>query len=152
MAPRDTPEAARQRDERFRRTSSEHLQRYLATGGDEGYISPESGMPNLILTTIGRRTGEPYATPLYYGEDEGRYILVASYAGADKHPKWYLNLVANPAVEVQIRGERFAARARTATPQEKPALLAMMAARYPRYDVFQQDTEREIPVIILERV
>lgn len=149
---RDTPEIARERDERFRRSSGEHLRHYLATDGAEGYISPESGMPNLILTTTGRRSGQPYATPLYYGEHEGRYILVASYAGSDRHPKWYLNLVANPEVQVQIRGERFNARARTATLAEKPALWSMMAERYPRYEVFQQETEREIPVIILERV
>ena len=150
MAPKDTPEIARQRDERFRHTSAEHLRRYLATNGEEGFIEG-SGMPSLILTTTGRRSGKPYSTPLYFGEDNGRYILVGSYAGSDRHPKWYLNLVANPSVEVQVRGERFAARARTAGPEEKPRLWRMMAERFPRYEEYRQATEREIPVVILER-
>ena len=148
---KDTPETARERDESYRKSSSDHLRRYLATDGEDGYLNA-AGIPNLILTTIGRRSGKPYATPLYYGEHEGRYLLVASYAGADAHPKWYLNLLAHPEVEVQIRGERFAARARTATPEEKPALWARMTAMYPRFAVFQESTEREIPVVILEPI
>ncbi len=148
---RDTPEIARARDESFRQSSGDHLRRYLATDGEDGYFSA-AGIPNLILTTIGRRSGKPYSTPLYYGEHDGRYLIVASYAGSDTHPKWYLNLLANPEVEVQIRGERFRARARTATPDEKPALWAHMVALYPRFAEFQQSTEREIPVVILERI
>jgi deazaflavin-dependent oxidoreductase (nitroreductase family) len=147
---KDTPEIARQRDETFRQTSADHLRRYLATDGVDGYLTP-TGIPNLILTTTGRRSGKPYSTPLYYGEHDGRYILVASYAGSDKHPKWYLNLVAHPEVELQIRGERFAARARTASAEEKPALWAVMTQMYPRFAEFQDSTEREIPVVIVER-
>src|SRR5579884_3300137 len=142
MAPKDTPEIARQRDERFRRTSAEHLRRYLATNGEDGYYEP-SGMTNLILTTTGRRSGKPYSTPLYFGEDAGRYVLIGSYAGSDKHPQWYLNLVADPNVTVQIRGERFAARARTARGEERERLWRMMAARFPRYEEYRQATERE---------
>jgi deazaflavin-dependent oxidoreductase (nitroreductase family) len=151
MTPKtDTPEAARQRDESYRKSSQDHVRRYLATDGKDGYIRPGSNIPNLILTTIGRRSGKPYATPLYFGEENGRYFVVASYAGSDTHPKWYLNLREHPNVEVQIRGERFAARARTATPGEKPRLWALMTKVYPRYDDFQRATEREIPVVILE--
>lgn len=148
---KDTPEIARQRDESYRQSSSDHLRRYLATDGEDGYLST-SGVPNLILTTIGRRSGKPYSTPLYFGEHDGRYLLVASYAGSDTHPKWYLNLVANPDVEIQIRGERFAARARTATADEKPALWDVMTKMYPRFQTFQESTEREIPIVILERI
>lgn len=147
---RDTPEIARQRDESFRTSSADHLRRYLATDGEDGYLSA-SGIPNLILTTTGRRSGQPYSTPLYFGEHDGRYLLVASYAGSDAHPKWYLNLREHPDVEVQIRGERFAAHARTATPEEKPALWAVMTEIYPRFADFQDSTEREIPLVILER-
>jgi len=147
---KDTPEIARQRDESFRQSSGGHLRRYLATDGEDGYLSA-AGIPNLILTTTGRRSGKPYSTPLYFGEHDGRYLLVASYAGSDTHPKWYLNLLAHPEVEVQIRGERFAARARTATAEEKPTLWAVMTKLYPRFAEFQQSTEREIPVVILER-
>ena len=148
---KDTPEIARQRDESYRQSSSDHLRRYLATGGEDGYLST-GGVPNLILTTIGRRSGKPYSTPLYFGEHDGRYLLVASYAGSDTHPKWYLNLVAHPEVEVQIRDERFAARARTATAEEKPALWDFMTKMYPRFQTFQESTEREIPLVILERI
>ncbi len=149
---KDTPEIARQRDEAYRKSSGEHLRRYLATDGEDGYLRGDSGIPNLILTTIGRRSGKPYSTPLYFGEHEGRYLVVASYAGSDTHPKWYLNLREHPDVWVQIRGDRFAARARTATPEEKPALWAIMTNVYPRFEEFQQSTEREIPLVILERV
>jgi len=147
---KDSPAITRQRDESFRRSSGEHLRRYLATDGEDGYLSA-SGIPNLILTTTGRRSGKPYSTPLYFGEYDGRYLLVASYAGSDTHPKWYLNLLAHPNVEVQIRGERFAARARTASPDEKSALWAEMTKIYPRFAEFQESTEREIPVVILGR-
>jgi deazaflavin-dependent oxidoreductase (nitroreductase family) len=148
---KDTPEIARQRDESFRQSSGDHLRRYLATDGEDGYLSA-GGIPNLILTTLGRRSGKPYSTPLYYGEHDGRYLLVASYAGSDSHPKWYLNLMAHPEVDVQIRGERFAARARTATAAEKPALWDEMTKMYPRFQTFQESTERDIPVVILERI
>lgn len=148
---KDTPEIARQRDESFRKSSAEHLQRYLATDGKDGYLST-AGIPNLILTTTGRRSGKPYATPLYFGEHDGRYLLVASYAGSDTHPQWYRNLQEQPAVEVQIRGERIVTRARTASPEEKPTLWAVMTKIYPRFAEFQESTEREIPLVILERV
>jgi deazaflavin-dependent oxidoreductase (nitroreductase family) len=148
---KDTPETARQRDLSYRQSSQDHLQRYLASDGEDGYLSA-AGIPNLILTTIGRRSGKPYSTPLYFGEHDGKYLLVASYAGSDAHPKWYLNLQEHPEVELQIRGERFAARARTASSEEKPALWAIMTAIYPRFATFQESTEREIPVVILERI
>ena len=147
---KDTPVIARQRDASFRHNSAEHLRQYLATDGDDGYLSA-SGIPNLILTTTGRRSGKPYATPLYFGEHDGRYLLVASYAGSDLHPKWYLNLREHPDVDVQIRGERFAARARTATATEKPVLWDIMTKIYTGFAEFQDATEREIPVVILER-
>jgi deazaflavin-dependent oxidoreductase (nitroreductase family) len=147
---KDTPEIARQRDESFRRSSGEHLRRYLASAGADGYISPY-GLPALILTTIGRRSGRPYSTPLHFAEHEGRYVLVGSNAGSDTHPQWYRNLLAHPEVGVQIRGERFAARARTASPAERPALWAIMTRLYPRNAAMQGATEREIPVVILER-
>ena len=127
-----------------------HAKRYIETNGEDGHIW--EGVPTLLLTTTGRRTGKSYITPLIYGEDSGRYLIVASRGGAPEHPQWYQNLVANPDVEVQVRADRFRARARTATPEEKPALWKLMARIWPAYNDYQTRTTREIPVVILERV
>jgi len=127
----------------------EHLERYLQTAGEDGHIW--RGVPTLLLTTTGRKSGEPYTTPLIYGEDAGRYVVVASRGGAPSHPQWYLNLNANPSVGAQVAADKFQARARTASPDEKPALWALMTGIYPPYDEYQAATEREIPVVILER-
>jgi deazaflavin-dependent oxidoreductase (nitroreductase family) len=106
----------------------------------------------LLLTTTGRHSGQPRTTPLIYGRDGDRYLVVASRGGAPKHPDWYENLVAQPEVHVQVMADRFKARARTATAAEKPPLWKTMAAIFPPYDEYQTRTTREIPVVILERV
>jgi deazaflavin-dependent oxidoreductase (nitroreductase family) len=106
----------------------------------------------LLLTTTGRRSGQSRTTPLIYGRDGERYVVVASRGGAPTHPAWYDNLVAQPAVQVQVMADRFTARARTATPAERPALWKTMAAIWPPYDDYQARTTREIPVVVLERV
>jgi proline iminopeptidase len=90
--------------------------------------------------------------PLIYGEADGKYIVVASKGGAPTHPGWYLNLVVQPAVEVQVRADRFRATARTATGEERARLWQTMAAIYPPYNAYQAKTQREIPVVVLERV
>ncbi len=127
----------------------EHVDRYLATDGAEGH--EWRGAKTLLLTTRGRRSGEPRTAPLIYGTDDGSYLIVASVGGADQPPAWYLNLLADPEVEVQLLGERFQARARTASAEEKPRLWEKMVAEWPAYDEYQQRTEREIPVVVLER-
>ena len=127
----------------------ERLERYLQTNGEDGHIW--RGVPTLLLTTTGRKSGEPYTTPLIYGEDAGRYVVVASRGGAPSHPQWYRNLDANPSVGLQVAAQKFQATARTASPDEKPALWALMTGIYPPYDEYQAATEREIPVVILER-
>jgi deazaflavin-dependent oxidoreductase (nitroreductase family) len=109
-------------------------------------------VPTLLLTTTGQRSGRPHQIPLIYGRDGDRYLVVASRGGADQHPQWYRNLRAHPDVEVQVAAERFRARARTATPAEKPALWQVMTAIWPDYDAYQARTTRDIPVVILERV
>src|SRR5256886_14655522 len=126
-----------------------HAKRYLETNGEDGHIW--EGVPTLLLTTTGRRSGKPYTTPLIYGEDNGRYLVVASQGGAPEHPQWYRNLVAQPEVGVQVRADRFRARARTANAEEKPALWKLMASIWPSYLEYQTRTSREIPVVILER-
>jgi deazaflavin-dependent oxidoreductase (nitroreductase family) len=127
-----------------------HARRYIETGGQEGHIW--EGVTTLLLTTTGRRSGQPRTTPLIYGRDGDRYLVVASRGGAPKHPDWYENLVAQPEVHVQVMADRFTARARTATPAEKPALWRTMTAIWPPYAEYQGRTTREIPVVILERV
>ena len=128
---------------------AEHIRRYVETDGAEGHI--RDGVPNLLLTTTGRRSGLPRRTALIYGRDGDHYLVVASQGGAPVHPLWYLNLRAHPEVQVQVGAERFAARARTATPEEKPALWTLMTRIFPPYAEYQAKTTREIPVVILER-
>lgn len=127
----------------------EHVERYRATDGGEGH--DWQGAKTLLLTTTGRKSGEPRTAPLIYGTDDGSYLIVASMGGAPKPPAWYLNLSANPEVEVQLKGERFKARARTASAEEKPRLWEKMVAEWPAYDEYQTRTERQIPVVVLER-
>lgn len=128
---------------------ADHMKAYLETNGENGHIW--NGVPTLLLTTTGRKSGQPLQLPLIYGEDNGRYLVVASKGGAPDAPSWYKNLVANPEVQLQVKADRFAARARTATPEEKPALWEKMAKIFPNYNEYQAKTTREIPVVILER-
>ena len=128
----------------------EHVNRYEETDGAEGH-EWERGTKILILTTTGRRSGEERKMALIYGQHGDDYLVVASKGGADQHPSWYLNLVENPEVKVQVLADKFNARARTATAEEKPELWRTMAAEWPPYDEYQQKTEREIPVVVLER-
>ncbi|HEY6029594.1 MAG TPA: nitroreductase family deazaflavin-dependent oxidoreductase [Gaiellaceae bacterium] len=127
----------------------EHVRRYRETGGEVGHIW--NGVPTLLLTTTGRRSGEQRTTPLIYGRDGERYVVVASKGGAPRHPAWYLNLSAKPDVELQVAAERFRARARTAAANERERLWKLMAGIWPAYDDYQAKTEREIPLVVLER-
>jgi deazaflavin-dependent oxidoreductase (nitroreductase family) len=127
----------------------EHVERYVETNGDEGH--DWNGTQTLILTTRGRRSGEPRRNALIYGRDGDDYLVVASMGGAPRHPKWYMNLVDNPEVEVQVKADRFRAKARPATPEEKRRLWPIMVEHWPSYDDYQRKTQRDIPVVILER-
>ncbi|TDC62717.1 nitroreductase family deazaflavin-dependent oxidoreductase [Actinomadura sp. GC306] len=127
----------------------EHVERYQETDGEVGH--EWQGTVTLLLTTTGRRTGKERTTPLIYQPEGDAYLVVASKGGADDHPLWYANLQANPEVKVQVKGDKFTARARTATPDEKPALWRKMAAVWPAYDEYQEKTTRDIPVVVLER-
>ena len=127
----------------------EHVERYRETDGEEGH--DWQGTTTLILTTKGRRSGQERPTPLIYQPYGDDYLIVASKGGADEPPAWYLNLEADPEVDVQIRGDRFKARARTASSEEKPDMWRTMTATWPAYDDYQQKTDREIPVVVLEQ-
>jgi proline iminopeptidase len=135
---------------------AKHLRLYLESGGAEGHIwdsAPFGGpgpVPTLLLTTTGRRSGRPQIMPLIYGETDGGYVVIASKGGAPTHPAWYMNLTAEPEVDVQIATEQYRAKARTATGQERADLWQHMLAIYPPYEAYQEKTEREIPVVVLE--
>lgn len=129
---------------------TEHVKRYVETDGEVGH-DWRDGVPTLILTTTGRRSGEARPTPLIYGRHGDAYLVVASKGGAPEPPAWYLNLTDDPDVQVQVKADRFRARARTATAEEKPELWRTMAEIWPAYDEYQGKTDREIPVVVLER-
>lgn len=120
------------------------------TGGRVGYSA--MGMPVLELTTTGRRSGAPRTVLLTAPvHGEGRYVVVASRGGDDRHPAWFLNLRANPDVEVAVGGaERVPMRARIADPAERAELWPRIADEYRNYAGYQRSTEREIPLVHLE--
>jgi proline iminopeptidase len=128
----------------------EHVRRYRETDGAIGHIW-RRGSKILLLTTTGRLTGESRTVPLIYEEAGDDVIVVASKGGAAEHPGWYRNLVKEPRVEVQVKGEVFRARARTASGDERARLWELAARQWPDYDEYQQKTDREIPVVVLER-
>jgi deazaflavin-dependent oxidoreductase (nitroreductase family) len=124
-----------------------HRRLYQWTGGVLG--SNLAGLPTLLLTTKGRKTGLPRTVPLpYFPHPEG-YAVVASFAGAPTNPAWYENLVAHPEVEVQVEARRFRAVAKPAAAAERPTLWAGIVATAPQYADYQKVTEREIPVVVL---
>lgn len=129
---------------------ADHVKAYQETDGRDGH--EWRGVKTLLLTTTGRKSGEPLLLPLIYGRDGDNYLIVASKGGAPGHPAWYLNLVAHPEVQLQVAADKFAARARTATAVEKPRLWETMAKIWPDYNDYQKRTPREIPVVVLERV
>jgi F420H(2)-dependent quinone reductase len=108
------------------------------------------GVPVLLLTTIGRKSGEPKTTPLLYLEDGERVVIVGSQGGMPKHPQWFLNLTKNPDVEVQIGSRRRNMRARVANPEEHAALWPRLVALYADFATYQAWTDRPIPVVIVE--
>jgi len=133
-----------------------HLKLYLDSDGEEGHMWDVPGLgsfPTLLLTTRGRKSGQPRVRPLIYGERDGDYVVVASKGGAPNHPLWYLNLAAESSVDLQVATEKFRARARTAEGEERSALWELMAAIYSPYNDYKEAAgSREIPVVVLERL
>ena len=157
----------------------DHLSRYLATNGEDGYLWDASlgggtglvpPLPSsatrfhpsyrkfsvktgtLLLTTVGRKSGRVLTLPLIFGRSGADYVVVASKGGAPTHPAWYLNLQANPEVKVQVKAEKFTARAHTADAAERAALWPKMVEIYGPYAQYQTKTDRQIPVVLLKRV
>jgi len=137
----------------------EHVNSYISSGGTDGHIykisqpgRPEVAVPSLLLTTTGRKSGERFMFPLFYGTTGDSYFVVASKGGAPQHPGWYRNILANPDVEVQVGTSKMKARARTAAGEERAWLWAASLEFWPPYADYQRKTEREIPVVVLEPV
>jgi deazaflavin-dependent oxidoreductase (nitroreductase family) len=137
----------------------EHTNRYLASGGTDGHMykitqpgRPELTVPSLLLTTTGRKSGEKYIFPLFYGDHGNGFIIVASKGGAPEHPGWYRNILANPNVEVQVGMRKLHAVARTVSGAERAALWEEALKFWPPYADYAQKTTREIPVVLLEPV
>ena len=129
----------------------EHVRSYLETNGEIGYRWREDA-PIAILFTTGRTTGEQRTNPLIFGRDGDDVVLVASKGGAPEHPAWYLNLEAEPRVQVQVKGEVFDAVARTAEGAERERLWPEAVKAWPQYADYQAVTDRKIPVVVLERL
>jgi deazaflavin-dependent oxidoreductase (nitroreductase family) len=127
----------------------EHVRVYRETNGETGYLW--NGVPTLLLTMTGRKSGEKRTIPIIYTPVGDKYVIIASKGGSATHPAWYLNVSADPRIEVQIRGEVFAATARTAPSPEREDLWAAAVSAWPNYDVYQSRTTRLIPVVVIER-
>jgi deazaflavin-dependent oxidoreductase (nitroreductase family) len=127
----------------------EHIRRYEETDGEVGYLW--NGATCLVLTTTGRKSGQTRKSALICGFDGDDFVVVASQGGMPTHPNWYHNLVANPNVTVQVKGDRFPAVARTAEGAERERLWKVMTAVWPNYDEYTKRTTRVIPVVVLER-
>jgi deazaflavin-dependent oxidoreductase (nitroreductase family) len=130
---------------------AEHVKRYEETDGAEGHDWGDRGAQILILTTVGRKSGEERKNALIYREVEGGYAIVSSYGGAPKNPDWHFNLEADPNVKVQIKADKFGAKARVASPEERAAIWPKMVEVWPDYDEYTKKTDRIIPIVILER-
>jgi deazaflavin-dependent oxidoreductase (nitroreductase family) len=128
---------------------AKQIEQYVATDGDKPHF--RGGAPLLLLTTRGRSSQQWRRTCLIYGPDGDRLLVVASLGGAPKHPAWYLNLTSHNRVWVQVGADSFWAVAREASAEEKPPLWNTMVGIYPDYADYQKKTDRQIPVVILER-
>jgi deazaflavin-dependent oxidoreductase (nitroreductase family) len=129
----------------------EHVERYRATNGEEGYYWRRDS-EILLLTTRGRRSGEERTQPLIQREIDGNYVIVASKGGAPEHPAWFLNMREQDEVDVQVRADRFRARHRVAEGEERERLWKAMTEVWPAYEDYQAKTDRQIPVVVLERI
>lgn len=127
----------------------EHVRVYRETNGETGYLW--NGSPILLLTTKGRKSGEPRTIPIIFTPVGEAYVIVASKGGSPTHPLWYLNVLEDPHVRVQIKAEEFDAVARTAESPERERLWAEATRNWPNYDAYQARTDRRIPVVVLER-
>ncbi|MEW2451811.1 nitroreductase family deazaflavin-dependent oxidoreductase [Streptomyces parvulus] len=128
----------------------DQVELYESSGGTEGTTLQNTGLPVIVLTTRGARSGKIRKTPLMRVEKDGTYAVVASLGGAPKHPVWYFNVKADPHVELQDGPVRRDMTAREITGVEKAEWWERAVAAYPPYADYQKKTDREIPVFVLE--
>lgn len=129
----------------------EHVRRYRETGGREGYLW-KRGSEILVLNTKGRRSGEERSMALIFREVDGAYVIVASKGGHPDHPAWFKNMQANPQdVTVQVKDDVFPVTFRVAEGDERERLWKLMTEVWPDYDEYQAKTDRQIPIVVLER-
>jgi len=129
---------------------ADHLRSYVESDGEEGHLW--RGVPTLLLTTRGRRSGTLRRTPLIYGRDGEAYVVVASRGGTPEHPAWYLNLSAEPEVTIQVGSDVMRAYATTIDGDHWSDVWGQMAQIWPAYDDYQAKTSRQIPLVRLEVV
>ncbi|MGC4997176.1 MULTISPECIES: nitroreductase family deazaflavin-dependent oxidoreductase [unclassified Streptomyces] len=128
----------------------DQVELYEGSGGKEGTTLRDTGLPVIILTTRGNRSGKIRKTPLMRVEHDGKYAVIASVGGAPKHPVWYFNVKADPEVELQDGPDKREMRAREVKGEEKAKWWERAVAAYPPYAEYQENTDREIPVFVLE--
>ena len=138
----------------------DHVDKYLSSGGTEGHMytltppnSPTLTVPSLLLATTGRKSGQKFLFPLFYGRAGDSYFVVASKGGAPEHPGWYRNILANADVEIQVGTAKMRARARTAQGEERARLWKDAIVFWPPYSDYQKKAgNREIPIVVLDPV
>ena len=139
----------------------DHSNRYLSSGGTDGHIytvtlpngGPTLHVPSLMLTTVGRKSGQKYIFPLFYGKSGNSYFIVASKGGAPEHPGWFRNIMMNRDVEIQVGTDHMRARARVAAGEERARLWEQALTFWPPYADYQvRAGDREIPVVVLDPV
>jgi len=140
---------AKVKDVLARAVTTLHTQVYKRTGGKVGAKVGKTTMG--LLTTTGRKSGQPRTTPLNIVADGDRWLLVASYGGDDRDPQWFKNLQSNPQATIQFGGETIAVRATVASDEEKKALWPKVVDSYKGYEGYQRKTSRDIPVVVLTR-
>ena len=125
----------------------EHIDRYLKSNGEDGHLW--NGVPCLLLSTTGRKSGETRLIPLIYGKLEDSYVIVASKGGHTHHPSWYLNLTSNPKVEIQVGAEKMKGRCKVVEGDERTRGWEIMTGIWPAYEEYKARTERHIPVVVI---
>ncbi len=138
----------------------DHAHEYLSSGGTKGHMYtikregvPELSVPSLLLTTTGRKSGQQYMFPLFYGKAGNSYFVIASKGGAPEHPGWYRNILGNPNVHIQVGTSKMDAKARTATGEERTRLWAEAIKIWPPFAEYQvKAANREIPVVVLDPI
>jgi deazaflavin-dependent oxidoreductase (nitroreductase family) len=133
----------------FKNFNENLVAEFRANGGKAGGMF--EGMPLLLLTTRGAKSGQTRVSPLAYTKDDDRFIVIASKGGAPTNPDWFHNVRANPEVTVEVGTESFPARATVPQGGERQRLFDQMAAQLPNFAEYQKNTTRQLPVIVLER-